>query len=136
VIEVVCGVILDAEGRVLACRRSMGRHLGGLWEFPGGKVDAGEMHEEALQRELEEELGVVVAVGDRLDAVVEWSDGEVSIRLTPFLCHIREGAPAALEHEEIRWCESHELAGLEWAEADIPIVAEIQSGNLGEWVTG
>ncbi len=60
VIRVVCGVITDESGRVLACRRSEERHLGGLWEFPGGKVEAGEGDEEALVRELKEELGVDV----------------------------------------------------------------------------
>jgi 8-oxo-dGTP diphosphatase len=127
VIEVVCGVIVDARGRILACRRSLGRHLGGLWEFPGGKVDAGESHEEALRRELGEELGVSVSVGKRFEAVVEWTDGAVSIRLTAFQCRIMEGQPEALEHEEIRWCDPGELAGLEWAEADLPILAEIHS---------
>ncbi len=65
-IDVVCGVILDGEGRCLACRRPEGKHLGGLWEFPGGKVDAGEMPDAALVRELEEELGIRVEVGERL----------------------------------------------------------------------
>lgn len=129
-IEVVCGVISDDAGRVLACRRSLGRHLGGLWEFPGGKVDAGETHEEALRRELEEELGIIVSVGERLGAPVEWTDGDVSIRLTAFRCGILEGHAEALEHEEIRWCETHELAGLDWAKADVPLLAEISNSKL------
>ena len=124
-LEVVCGVIFDGEGRVLACRRSLGQHLGGRWEFPGGKVDAGESHEGALRRELREELGVVVAVGERLGDAVEWTDGEVSIRLSAFRCVIVEGEAEALEHEEILWCESHDLGGLVWAEADVPFLAAL-----------
>lgn len=130
--EVVCGVIYDDAGRVLACRRSLGRHLGGLWEFPGGKVDEAETHEAALERELSEELSVLVTTGKRIHPVVEWTDGNVSIRLTAFFCRITEGKPVALEHEEIRWCAPGELAELDWAEADLPIVAEIQRGFFAE----
>ena len=125
-IEVVCGVILDGSGRALACRRAAGRHLGGLWEFPGGKVEEGEMPEKALARELREELGISVEVGGKMDAVVEWTDGDVSIRLTAFRCRIIEGEPVALEHEEIRWCDAGELAMLDWAEADLPILSELR----------
>lgn len=124
-IEVVCGVILDGNGKLLACRRAACRHLGGLWEFPGGKVEDGEAPEKALARELLEELGISVEVRAKMDAVVEWTDGEVSIRLTAFRCGIIEGEPVALEHEEIRWCGMQELPELDWAEADVPIVAEL-----------
>jgi len=123
--EVVCGVIKDADGRILACRRGEGRHLAGLWEFPGGKVDAGESPEAALARELEEELGVAVDVGEKLAAVVEWTDGEVAIRLSAYWCRISEGEPVALEHEELRWCGISELGELGWAEADLPFVREL-----------
>jgi 8-oxo-dGTP diphosphatase len=124
-IEVVCGVIRDEEGKVLACRRAADRHLGGLWEFPGGKVEDGEDPREALARELAEELGIVVRVGNRFDAVVEWTDGVVRIRLSGFPCEILEGKAEALEHDEIRWCEPGELPGLDWAEADLPILEEL-----------
>ena len=130
-IEVVCGVIQDEEGKVLACRRAADRHLGGLWEFPGGKVEDGEDPRAALARELSEELGIVVKVGDRFDAVVEWTDGVVRIRLSGFLCEIEEGTAEALEHDDIRWCEREELPGLKWAEADLPILEELLSGVLG-----
>lgn len=125
VIEVVCGVILDRNGKVLACRRAAGRHLGGLWEFPGGKIEDEESPKKALGRELQEELGISVEVGGIMDAVVEWTDGDVSIRLTAFRCEIIDGEPVALEHAEIRWCEMQELPALDWAEADEPIVAEL-----------
>ncbi|MBG7607788.1 MAG: (deoxy)nucleoside triphosphate pyrophosphohydrolase [Verrucomicrobia bacterium] len=123
--DVVCGVITNSEGKVLACRRGEGRHLAGLWEFPGGKVDEGETPEAALARELKEELGVSVAVGEMLETVVEWADGVVSIRLAGYWCLISEGEPVVLEHEEIRWCEVAELEGLEWAEADVPLLEEV-----------
>lgn len=83
-LEVVCGIIENAEGKILACRRGLERHLGGLWEFPCGKIDAGETAEAALARELHEELGITVRVGKSLVATVEWTDGAVSIRLRGF----------------------------------------------------
>ena len=124
-IEVVCGVLLDLGGRALACRRAADRHLGGLWEFPGGKVEDGEDPREALARELFEELGITVLVGDRFGAVVDWTDGVVRIRLSAFLCEILEGVVEPLEHEEIRWCDADELRSLRWAEADLPILEEL-----------
>jgi 8-oxo-dGTP diphosphatase len=124
-LEVVCGIIKNSSGEFLACRRGLERHLGGLWEFPGGKVDAGETPEAALARELREELGIRVRVGKPLSAVVEWTDGGVSIRLRGFFCEIIEGVPFAHEHEEIRWCKTAELSLLDWAEADILLVEEL-----------
>jgi 8-oxo-dGTP diphosphatase len=127
-LEVVCGIIKSPNGKILACRRGLNRHLGGLWEFPGGKVDPGETPQEALARELLEELGITVSVGEPLTAVVEWTDGAVSIRLSGFFCEIIQGEPVAHEHEEIRWCEAADLRGLEWANADIPLVDELADG--------
>jgi 8-oxo-dGTP diphosphatase len=128
--EVVCGVIRDKEGKVLACRRAADRHLGGLWEFPGGKVEDGEDPREALARELSEELGIVVEVGDRFEAVVEWTDGVVRIRLSGFLCEIVEGNAEPLEHAEILWCGREELPGLDWAKADLPILDELLAARF------
>lgn len=125
-IEVVCGVIRDGEGRVLACRRSAERHLGGLWEFPGGKVDAGESHKVALVRELREELSISVKVAGQVGEAVVWSDENVTIRLTAFFCEISDGRPVAIEHSEIRWCRQEEMERLEWAEADLPILEAVR----------
>jgi 8-oxo-dGTP diphosphatase len=119
--KVVCGILRDDAGRILACRRPAGRHLGGLWEFPGGKVEPGEEPAQALARELEEELGVTVRVGAPL-AEVGWDYGTTAILLSPFWCSLLQGEPQALDHEEVRWCEPAELARLDWAPADIPIL--------------
>lgn len=124
-VEVVCGVISGESGRILVCRRNLAKHLGGKWEFPGGKVHDGESAEQALARELLEELGVEVAVGKPLRKAVEWRDGDISIRLRGYHCEIERGEPIALEHEEIRWCGRSDLKGLDWAEADIPLVEEL-----------
>ena len=124
-IDVVCGVIEDGQGRYLACLRPQGKHLGGLWEFPGGKVDPGESPETALVRELIEELGVVVAVGKAL-VPVEWTYDRSRIRLLPFICHILTGSPQALEHEELLWCAPDEFDSLVWADADLPVLEQIR----------
>ncbi|RYD19172.1 MAG: (deoxy)nucleoside triphosphate pyrophosphohydrolase [Verrucomicrobiaceae bacterium] len=122
--DVVCGVIENAEGLFLACQRPEGKHLGGLWEFPGGKVDAGESPREALARELREELAVEVEVGKALSPVV-WDYAGKRIRLLPFLCTITGGELQALEHQAMRWCAPTHFESLQWAEADIPILGEI-----------
>jgi len=123
--DVVCGVIGDDHGRFLACLRPPGKHLGGLWEFPGGKVEQGEPPREALRRELAEELGILVAVGEALDPV-EWSYDGKRIRLLPFLCHITAGDPRALEHERLEWCAPDDFASLPWAAADLPVLEQLR----------
>jgi len=122
-IEVVAGLILDGSGRLLACRRPEGKHLGGKWEFPGGKLEAGETPALALIRELEEELSIRVEPGTALTPVV-WDYGRGPIRLHPLLCTISRGEPHPHEHSEIRWCSPEELVALDWAAADVPILQE------------
>ena len=122
-IEVVAGLILDAHGRLLACRRPEGKHLGGKWEFRGGKVEAGESSESALVRELEEELGITVRPWKALTPVTH-DYGRGPIRLSPFLCTVISGTLHPHEHSELRWCSTDELPGLDWAAADLPILDE------------
>lgn len=122
-IDVVCGLILDEQGRVLACRRPDEKHLGGLWEFPGGKVEAGEDPEEALARELREELLVEVVVGGAMSEVI-WSYESVTIRLLPYFCQILAGNLTPAEHSEIQWVDRGAIFTLEWAAADRPVINE------------
>lgn len=122
-VEVVCGLIEDGAGRVLACQRPPGKHLGGFWEFPGGKLEDGEGAAEALRRELQEELGVEVEVGHALLPVV-WQYERGPIRLYPFRCRIRSGELVAHEHVALRWVTAEECEELDWAAADLPVLAE------------
>lgn len=122
-IDVVAGLIQDDSGRLLACRRPQGKHLGGKWEFPGGKVEAGERPAGALIRELREELEITVEVGDALTPVVH-DYGRGPIRLIPLLCTIAQGIPHPHEHSAIRWCDANALAELDLAAADLPILEE------------
>ncbi|MEP4077508.1 (deoxy)nucleoside triphosphate pyrophosphohydrolase [Haloferula sp.] len=122
-IDVVAGLIIDNNGRLLACRRPEGKHLSGKWEFPGGKIEPGETSEAALVRELVEELGIVIGILEPLTPVIH-DYGRGPIQLIPFLCSITEGVPHPHEHSELRWCRPSELPELEWAEADLPILDE------------
>lgn len=122
-LPVVAGLIEDEAGRLLACLRPQDKHLGGKWEFPGGKIEAGETPEHALIRELREELGVEVTTGATLTPVGH-DYGRGPIRLIPIRCRITSGLPHPHEHDEIRWCDSAELARLDFAAADLPILAE------------
>ncbi len=123
-VDVVCAVMMSDDGTYLVCRRRQDRHLGGLWEFPGGKLEPGESAPEALRREIREELDIDIEVMEALPTV-DWSDGAVTIRLHPFFCRILAGEPQALDHDELRWCCAEEFAALDWAPADLPVLEEI-----------
>lgn len=127
-IEVVCAVIEDAQKGILACQRPAGRHLAGLWEFPGGKVEEKESPALALIREIREELEVEISVLSELEPV-EWQYPNVSILLKPYRCRIESGELHAHDHEELRWCQPEQLKDLDWADADRPIVDQILMGR-------
>ena len=120
--DVVCAII-ERDERFLIARRSSGRHLAHKWEFPGGKVEAGESEVAALQRELQEELGVSVEIIERLTPV-EHCYPDRSLRLIAYRCSISDGVPLAGEHEELRWIGIDEVREYDFPEADIPILAE------------
>jgi 8-oxo-dGTP diphosphatase len=118
---VVAAAIVERDGRFLMARRLKGTHLEGLWEFPGGKVDAGETLEACLARELREELGVEGAVGP-----LRWSTSHDyparRVELHFFDCAIA-GEPRPLLGQELRWVSRGELAALPLPEADAGLVA-------------
>ena len=119
VVEVVAAVI-ERDGRILIARRLAASHLGGLWEFPGGKPQPGESAEAALVREIREELDAAVAVGELLDTV-DWSYPEKTVRLRFFRCALQgEARPA--EGQEIAWVRPAELRDYEFPPADAGLV--------------
>jgi 8-oxo-dGTP diphosphatase len=118
---VVAAAIVERDGRFLMARRLKGTHLEGLWEFPGGKVDAGESLEACLARELAEELGVEGTVGRlRFSTAHEYPARRVELHF--FDCAIA-GEPRPLLGQELRWVSRGELAALPLPEADAGLVA-------------
>lgn len=114
-INVAAGVVVDHD-RMLITQRDSGR-----WEFPGGKLERGETPRQALHRELMEELGVSVSVGQRL-TVVDHVDDSRRIILHTYLCRLKAGWPQAIEVADLAWVDLDELAGYDLLEADRVIV--------------
>jgi 8-oxo-dGTP diphosphatase len=119
-VSVVCGII-EKNGEVLSAKRNGSQTNAGLWEFPGGKVNPGELPCDALKRELIEELGVEVIIGRQLQPVFyvyPW----ISIELIPFVCKIIGGTLVAHEHEEVRLISMDDVRKLNWAPADLLVI--------------
>ena len=121
-VDVVAAVI-ERDGSYLITRRLEGTHLAGLWEFPGGKILPGEKPEDALRRELKEELGVAAAVGEPIETV-DWTYPEKSVRLLFFRCALA-GEPAPLEGQEMRWVAAADLRSFHFPDADATLIARL-----------
>ena len=120
-ILVACAIIRDARGNILATQRSMSMSLPLKWEFPGGKVESGETYEQAIIREISEELSINILVIKGLEEV-RHEYPEVIVTLIPFLCSITDGQLKLNEHHAFNWINPVNLLDLDWAEADIPVV--------------
>ena len=130
--EVVGAALVDDLGRpsrLLSARRTEPSALAGGWEFPGGKVDPGEQHAEALRRELREELGVEVQLGDLLEGPLErggWPLGEEFV-IWVWLAVVTDGEPQPLEdHDALRGLGRDDLYAVPWLPADLPIVHAVE----------
>ncbi|GAB3925780.1 hypothetical protein GCM10011575_06480 [Microlunatus endophyticus] len=124
----VVGAVIVRDGLVLSAQRGRGS-LAGRWEFPGGKIESGETARAALEREILEELECEIQVGDEVTSTTHEYDFGV-VTLTTFLCTLISGTPKLTEHTDIVWLPAGELAGLDWAPADLPAV-EIICDVLG-----
>lgn len=116
--------VLRRRGRVLVARRSPGRHLAGLWEFPGGKLEPGESPEACLEREFMEEFGVHVKAGQFLLRSTHADPHQPVELLVYHLRHVR-GRFTLLAHDALLWCPRHDLLDLQLAPADIPVASAL-----------
>ena len=121
VVQVVGGVLVNDCGEILACKRSANQVMGGHWEFPGGKVEAGETTSMALERELFEELGIQAQVGPLIDKIVhDYPSMIVSIEF--FQCSSDAKVYSQNAHDDFRWVDEESAANLNWLPADVDFV--------------
>ncbi len=124
VAAVIEAVNEQGEKTVFATQRGYGDFKDG-WEFPGGKTEAGETPEEALKREIREELGTEVEVGDLIETV-EYDYPQFHLSMDCFRCRIVKGQPVLKEHEAARWITAEQIDELDWLPADRELVGKIR----------
>ena len=124
---VVVAAAIERDGRYLVARRTRPADVAGRWEFPGGKVEPGETEQQALVREIREELGVEIAVGERVPG--EWPlHGDLVLHL--YRATLAGGEPMPLEqHDEIRWVTSAEFDSVDWLPSDIDAVRSLREAT-------
>jgi 8-oxo-dGTP diphosphatase len=127
IIHVAAAILLDAERRILLAQRPEGKAMAGLWEFPGGKIEHGETPEEALVRELGEELGIETSTKDLIPATFVSHDyGHFHLVMPVFLCTVWKGTIFPAEGQEIAWVGAADLAQTPMPPADIPLALNIE----------
>ena len=127
-IEVVAAII-RRNGRILATQRGYGEFKDG-WEFPGGKTERGETPQQALVREIKEELKSEIRVGEKL-CTVEYDYPKFHLTMHCFWCDLLDGEPVLLEHEAARWLTTDELNSVDWLPADVQVVEAILAESVG-----
>ena len=124
-IEVVAAIIHDVEGRIFATQRGYGDWKD-WWEFPGGKIEPGETAEQALHREIWEELETSITIGELLHTI-EWDYPKFHLTMHCFLCTLESGELILKEHEAARWLAPNELDSVQWLPADIQVIEMIKT---------
>jgi mutator protein MutT len=122
----VSAALIFHDGRLLITQRNAAAHMGGRWEFPGGKREAGETFEQCLAREIREELGVDISVGELFEEILHHYP-EKSVQLKFFRCHLLAGDPQPLDCAAIRWVGPEELAHFEFAAADARLLEPLKA---------
>lgn len=123
-IEVVAAIIHDSEGRIFATQRGYGDYKD-WWEFPGGKMEAGEIPEEALRREIWEELETRIVV-ENIVETVEWDYPQFHLSMHCYLCHVESGHLELKEHEAAKWLNKDELENVNWLPADLKVIEKVR----------
>lgn len=116
----VVAAIIQNENKILATKRGYGEFIN-MWEFPGGKIESGETKDEALIREIKEELNVKINV-DKFALDVEYQYPNFYLFMSCFMCSIKEGSIELLEHNDAKWITKEELDSLNWLPADIEVI--------------
>ena len=124
-IEVVAAIIHDSEGRIFATQRGYGEWKD-WWEFPGGKMEQDETPEEALKREIWEELETSITV-ERLVETVEWDYPQFHLTMHCYLCHVESGHLELKEHEAAKWLSKDELNTVNWLPADKEVIEKCEN---------
>lgn len=128
-VKVVAAIIRDGN-KVFATQRGYGDYKDG-WEFPGGKVEPGETAQQALVREIKEELDTDIAVGDYL-TTIEYDYPTFHLSMQCFWCRIVDGTPVLKEHEAARWLDVDHIDSVEWLPADLTIIDLIKDKMVGQ----
>lgn len=126
-VHVVGAIMENDKGEIFCAKRSATMALPNYWEFPGGKLEPEETKEEALAREIKEELGCEIQVGQQVEDTTYDYDSFI-VRLETFKAKIIEGRPKLVEHADAKWLPKEKLHQLNWAPADIPAVKRLQEG--------
>lgn len=124
----VVAAIIQKDGKTFATQRGYGEFQGG-WEFPGGKIEEGETPEQALVREIKEELDTEIEVGELLERV-EYDYPSFHLSMDCFLCSIKSGELVLKEHEDAKWLEKEQLDSVEWLPADEGVVEKLKKKLL------
>ena len=124
----VAAAVFCHEGRIFAARRGYGSWKD-YWEFPGGKIEAGESPEEALSREIREELDTEISVDGKL-AQIEYDYPEFHLSMGCFRCRIHSGSLTLREHESARWLRAEELNTVQWLPADLSLIRQFRNGGF------
>jgi 8-oxo-dGTP diphosphatase len=129
--KTVVAALIEAEGKLLACQRRRDVAFGLMWEFPGGKTEGGETPEEALARELQEELGAAVRIGAEVYRTRhKYVEMPEAIELIFFACRVVRGEVKNLDFEKIAWCEPHDLRSMNFLAADRELIELLAEGSL------
>lgn len=126
-IEVAAAIIID-DGRIFATQRGYGKFKDG-WEFPGGKIEQGETPQQAVKREVREELDTEIEVGELFDTV-EYDYPDFHLTMRCFLCTVRSGNLVLKEHQAAKWLTRETLDSVEWLPADIELIEKLKVSQV------
>jgi mutator protein MutT len=124
----VVAAIIRKDDEILITQRLDNVHLARFWEFPGGKVEAGESFEVALQREIQEELGIKIRVKDEF-LTLDYDYPAKSVRLHFFICTVLQGDPKAIDVADLRWVKPHDIGNYQFPPADAELISKLRAAG-------